>query len=75
METKEEILKEERDRIKAIIQRKKERIDILCERKKSRRGKRSIAKSRALEMLDDVIFWIDNPDYVRVKDRESFSIS
>lgn len=64
----QEILKD-RERIKVILQRKIEGVKFICLEKKTKRGKRSIGRSRAIEMLQDVIYLIDNPDYVQVKDR------
>jgi len=69
------ILKQERERIKAIIQRKIEGIEIICSEHKTKRGKRSFSRTRAKEMFEDVIFWIDNPDYVRKNTEESLSTS
>ena len=59
----------ERERIKAVIKRKKEEIEKICEGKK--RYRRNIPRYKILRLFDDVIFWIDNPDYIRVKDRVS----
>lgn len=63
-------IKEERERIKKIIREKIEAINVICERNKSKRGKHSIGRSRAIKMLENIIFYIDNPDYIRLEDRE-----
>ena len=69
------ILKQDRERIKALIQRKIEGIDVICSERKTKRGKRSIGRSKVIEMLEDLIFRIDNPDYLNKEERESLSIS
>jgi len=65
MEIKEEI-KEERERIKKLIQRKVEGMFIMRERSRvSKSRKKSIPRSDIKRMLEDLNFLIDNPDYVR----------
>ena len=61
----------ERERIKAFVELWKPRIEEMCRK----RRKRTISKSQALRILDKIIFLIDNPDYVRVKDRGCSFIS
>ena len=52
----------ERMRIKALIVRKIEGVDILCIRK---RDKATLSKTIVVGMLNNLIFHLDNPDYVK----------
>ena len=64
----EEITKE-RERIKEIIEVRADRVIELRAELKNYRAKRTISISGFKKFVENVLFRIDNPDYVRVKDR------
>ena len=66
--TSEEILKD-RERIKDIISRKTEAT--IKYREEHIKHRDRINRSDFQRLADDIIFLIDNPDYVRIKDRIS----
>ena len=56
--------KEERERIKGILEWKKESVNRICKerarKQKKKKAGHSIVKSRVLKILDNVIYLIDN---------------
>ena len=60
-------LKKERERIKVVIERKIE--DLIVYREKQIKRKLHVKAGVLRKLKRDIIFLIDNPDYVRVKDR------
>jgi hypothetical protein len=58
-------VKEERERIKRILEWKKESVNRICEERattqKRKKAGHNIARSKALKILDNVIYLIDNP--------------
>ena len=59
----------ERERIKAKILQAQARLIESRQELKSRISKRRIPLNRLNRFVEYVLFWIDNPDYVRIKDR------
>ncbi len=64
----EEILKE-RERIKAKIIGAQTKLIESRQELKSRISKRRIPLNRLNRFVEYILFWIDNPDYVRIKNR------
>jgi hypothetical protein len=60
----ENLILKERERIKGLIYNKIEAVNIICGEKRTKRGKRSIAKSKVLDMFGHLIFLIDHSEYI-----------
>ena len=58
---------EERERIKKLVQERIERFENNL--KEKRRNKRVLAQSFVIKEMGSLLFLIDNPDYVLIKDR------
>ena len=58
----EEVLKE-RERIKRIVEDKKTSVNMICDYRKNKKARHSIAKSRVLRILDNIIYRIEHPEH------------